>query len=67
MFPSCFDLVRHGIQEIRDTQIISQETDISFFRKGVPVVFEYVINKTYKTSLDTTLLIIHRQRHVSAA
>jgi hypothetical protein len=37
------------------------------FKQGIPVVFEYTSNKKYtKTSLDTTLLIMYYQWHVSA-
>ena len=37
------------------------------FKQGIPVVFEYAISKTYnKKCLDTTLLIIYRQRLFSA-
>jgi len=37
-----------------------------YFKQAIPVVFEYAINKIIKTSLDTTLLIIYHQWHVSA-
>lgn len=38
---------------------------ITIFKQGIPVVFEYAVNKTYKKSLHTTLLIVYHQRHVS--
>jgi hypothetical protein len=45
---------------------IRQALGFQFFKQGIPVVFEYAINKTYERSLDATLLIVYYQRHVSA-
>ena len=40
---------------------------VLFLSNAYPVVFEYAINQPYtNTSLDTTLLIIYHQRHVTA-
>ena len=43
-----------------------RSTANQIFKQGIPFVFEYAINKTYKKSLDTTLLIMYHQRHISA-
>jgi len=46
---------------------ITLNFQVHFFKLGIPVLFDYTSNKKYtKTSVDTTLLIIYYQRHVSA-
>jgi hypothetical protein len=70
---------RAGSQDKQEKKFISQfnnnpvrkisavEPCSTTFKQGIPVVFVYAINQPYKnTSLDTTLLIIYHQRHVSA-